>query len=97
MLYSDWQDILITFIYTNLPVLMNPANAANVVITSTPEPTTSESNTLFISPGVLPALQTYVFNNFPELGLPSDIEEVAKDFFANLSPANISEITTTSQ
>ena len=69
MLKTDFQDILVAFIYANLPALTNPVDPGAL-------------DTLVIPPEVQIALQVYVFNNFPNLGLPSDIQQIAKDFFA---------------
>lgn len=87
-LRPDFQSILATFVYNNLPVLMNPANAFRVVITSTAAPTTatSEVPVLVIDPGVLQALQAAALDNFASIGLPPDIGQIAKQFFANLPP-----------
>ena len=86
MIESDFQDILVTFIYTNLPALMNPTNTVVVVSTSSDTITASES-TIVITPEILLALKTYVFNNFPDLNLAPDLQEIVKQFFAvNQSP-----------
>ncbi len=96
-LRSDFQVILQSFIYTNLPVLMNPSNAINVVIANqviTTNPTVAISVATTINaapviifpPQIVDALQTYVLDNFPDIGLPQDIQQVAKNFFANLPP-----------
>lgn len=81
MLKSDFQDILRTFIYTNLPALMNPTSSV-VVVTNTPTSVTPDADTIVVTPEVFSVLQTYVLNNFPNLNLPSDIQAVAKQFFA---------------
>jgi len=71
---------------------MNPGNAANVVVSNDIIPTTPISpvstvdTLLIISPDLLKALQAYTVNNFPNIGLPQDIEQIAKDFIANLPP-----------
>lgn len=78
MLQSDFQDILITFVYSNLPALMNPASA--VVVTDVPVAGTPD--TVVITPEVLSALRPYVLNNFSDLGLPPDIQEIVRQFFA---------------
>jgi hypothetical protein len=39
-----------------------------------------------ITPSVLQAIQSYVVNNFPDIGLPQDIQQVAKNFLSNLPP-----------
>ena len=112
----DFQQALETFIYQNLPILMNPMNAMNIVVsttitpinpTSPMTPTTPTSpispvvsatpllamnptldsisaSSIVITPEVLRALRAYVVNNFPDLGLPKDIQEVTKNFFVNL-------------
>ena len=96
-LRSDFQVTLQSFIYTNLPVLMNPSNAINVVIanqviTTTPTvaisvaPTINAIPVIIFPPQIVDALQTYVLDNFPDIGLPQDIQQVAKNFFANLPP-----------
>lgn len=124
-LKPDFQNALRTFIFLNLPVLMNPANAMNLVVSTTINPTvptvpitpitpinptvpigavaltepdvsitpTTDTDTadvtpptIFITPELLNALQSYVVNNFPDLGLPQDIQQVAKEFFVNLPP-----------
>ncbi len=99
-LKSDFQDTLEFFIFSNLPVLMNSANAMNVVVSNeiiptapTPPltsisstPTTATAPVLVITPETLKALQSYTINNFPDIGLPQDIAQIAKDFIANLPP-----------
>ncbi|MBC8015334.1 MAG: hypothetical protein H7X79_06265 [Sporomusaceae bacterium] len=128
-LKPDFQNALQTFIFLNLPVLMNPANAMNLVVSTTIIPTlptipitpitpinptvpigtavptapvlstdqtldtdadteivTVTAQPIFITPEALQALQAYVVNNFPDLGLPQDIQQVAKEFFANIPP-----------
>lgn len=79
---------------------MNPSNAMNVVVTNdilptaptTPTtpipaaPTIDTAPVIIISPEILKALQSYVVNNFPDIGLSQDIQQVAKEFFANLPP-----------
>lgn len=126
-LKPDFQNALQTFIFLNLPVLMNPANAMNLVVSTTIIPTvptipitpitpmnptipigtvvptapvlsatltldadtdtvTVTAQPIFITPEVLEALKSYVVNNFPDLGLPQDIQQVAKEFFANIPP-----------
>ncbi|SFL35596.1 hypothetical protein [Pelosinus propionicus] len=100
VLKSDFQDTLEFFIFSNLPILMNPGNAINVVVSNeiistipttplTPTsavPTVSTAPVLVITPETLQALQSYTINNFPDIGLPQDIAEIAKDFIANLPP-----------
>ncbi|MDF2568397.1 MAG: hypothetical protein K0R55_1 [Sporomusa sp.] len=81
MLKSDFQDILITFIYTNLPAIMNPTSNV-IIVTNAPITATPPSDTIVVTPAVLTALQTYVVNNFQGLNLPTDIQDVAKQFFA---------------
>jgi hypothetical protein len=39
-----------------------------------------------ITPTVLQAIQSYVINNFPDIGLPQDIQQIAKNFLSNLPP-----------
>lgn len=99
-LKPDFHETLQAFVYSNLPILMNPFNAHNVVVTNTiiptiptapttpisPTPTTNTSPVIFITPEVLQALQSYSLNNFPDIGLPNDIQEVAKNFLATLPP-----------
>jgi len=99
-LKPDFQDQLQIFIFSNLPLLMNPNNAMNVVVsneiipTTPTTPTTPTSATptidtaslIIISPDILKALQSYVLNNFPDIGLPQDIQQIAKSFLANLPP-----------
>lgn len=112
-LKPDFHETLLSFVYSNLPILMNPFNAHNVVVTNTiiptiptapttpisptpipiipttitsTTPTTNTSPVLFITPEVLQALQSYSLNNFPDIGLPNDIQEVAKNFLATLPP-----------
>jgi hypothetical protein len=100
VLKSDFQDTLEFFIFSNLPVLMNSANAMNVVVSNeiipttptapltpiSPTPTTVTAPLLVITPETLKALQSYTINNFPDIGLPQDIAQIAKDFIANLPP-----------
>ena len=90
-LKPDFQNSLQSFVYSNLPMLMNPTNARNVVVTNViiSTPATNTPPVLFISPEVLQALQSYTLNNFPDIGLPNDIQEVAKNFFANLPPLTL--------
>jgi hypothetical protein len=88
-LRPDFQSILATFVYNNLPVLMNPANAFRVVITNNVTPITttrSGAAVLNIDPSLLQALQAASLDNFTSLGLPPDIAQIAKQFFANLPP-----------
>jgi hypothetical protein len=104
---SDFEDILTVFVYTNLPVLMNPANAMNVVVvsdTTTPTatitsitpnvPVTTTAPTIVIAPELITALQAGVINNFTDLGLPPDIQEITQQFFA-LLPTTVTTVTTT--
>ncbi len=79
---------------------MNPGNATNVVVSneiSTTNPTTpitptsavpniSSAPVLVITPETLQALHSYTINNYPDIGLPQDIAEIARDFIANLPP-----------
>ena len=79
---------------------MNSSNAMNVVVSNDIIPTTPTTPTvpisaaptintapvIIISPEIAKALQAYVLNNFPDIGLPQDIQQVAQDFFANLPP-----------
>jgi len=96
-LKSDFQDTMQSFIYSNLPILMNPSNAMNVIVSNDIIPTTPISPTsttstidtnpvIIISPEIVKALQSYTLNNFPDIGLPQDIQQIATDFFANLPP-----------
>jgi hypothetical protein len=39
-----------------------------------------------ITPTVLQAIQSYVVNNFPDIGMPQDIQQIAKNFLSNLPP-----------
>ena len=79
---------------------MNPANAINVVVTNTiiptipTTPTTNTTPVVFITPEVLQALQSYTLDNFPTIGLPKDIQEIAKNFLANLPPLTLITPTT---
>ena len=121
----DFQDVLTTFIYDNLPVLMNPTNALQVVVTNATTPAlptfppqpltpinpvtpltqptvasglaadTSTMPVIVISPDILQAIQAAALNNFTDLGLPADIEEIAKAFFANLPPLTTTNTQTT--
>ncbi|BBB92110.1 MAG TPA: hypothetical protein PKA28_05445 [Methylomusa anaerophila] len=98
-LKPDFENVLTVFVYLNLPVLMNPGNAINIVVSAVPIPTppttaTGTIQTLVISPDLLLALQTASLNSFTDLGLPKDIEEIAKNFFALLSP--VISVTATS-
>ncbi|WP_373325550.1 hypothetical protein [Sporomusa paucivorans] len=79
MLQTDFQDVLETFVFTNLPALMNPA--ATVVVTTTPETTAPSTDIIVISPELLTALRTYVFNNFSEFNLAPDIQDIVRQFF----------------
>jgi len=96
-LKPDIQNALQSFIFANLPILMNPSNALNVVISNdifpttptvpiSPTPTIATAPVILLSPEIVKALQSYVVNNFPDIGLPQDIQQVAKEFFANLPP-----------
>jgi hypothetical protein len=88
-LRPDFQSILAIFVYNNLPVLMNPENAFQVVITNNVTPITSTKSgvpILSIDPSLLQALQAASLDNFMSLGLPPDIAEIARQFFANLPP-----------
>ncbi|HWR08380.1 hypothetical protein [Sporomusa sp.] len=81
MIQSDWQDILVNFVYTNLPALMNPAS--NITIVSTTSlPILPDANTIVITPEILLGLQAYVLNNFDDLRLPSDIQDIVREFFS---------------
>ncbi|AIF53430.1 hypothetical protein [Pelosinus sp. UFO1] len=98
----DFQNTLETFVFSNLPVLMNITNAMHVVVSDTITPTTPTNPTIpvstpidttitpiptiVITPDVLKAIQAYTLNNFPDIGLPQDIQEIAKEFLANLPP-----------
>ncbi|WP_176772670.1 hypothetical protein [Sporomusa acidovorans] len=75
--------MLVTFIYNNLPALMDPTSTVVIVDNGTAIPTT---NTIVVSPGDLQALKTAVLNNFNQLGLPADIQEIVQQFFA-LNPS----------
>ena len=44
------------------------------------------SPVIVITPTVLQAIQSYVINNFPDIGLPQDIQQIAKNFLSNLPP-----------
>ncbi|CVK19251.1 hypothetical protein [Sporomusa sphaeroides] len=79
MLQPDFQDVLETFVFTNLPALMNPA--ATVVVTTTPETTAPSTDIIVISPELLTTLRTYVFNNFSEFNLAPDIQDIVRQFF----------------
>lgn len=80
MIRPDFQDILETFIFSNLPALMNPATT--VIVTNTPSITTADTDSIVISPELLTALRTYVFNNFSEFNLAPDIQDIVRQFFA---------------
>ncbi|WP_371374752.1 hypothetical protein [Sporomusa aerivorans] len=80
MLKPDFQDLLVNFIYINLPALMNPEST--VVIVDVPTETAPSTTTIEFTPEVLAALKTYVFNNFDALGLPPDIQTIVSQFFA---------------
>ena len=80
MIQSDWQDILTNFIYTNLPALMNPDS--RIIVSSTSLPNVPNTNTIVVTPEILIGLQAYVLNNFDNLRLPSDIQDVVKNFFS---------------
>lgn len=80
MLKPDFQDVLVTFVYTNLPALMNPTST--VVIVEQPTVTAPSTDTIQFTPEVLAALKTYVLNNFDALALPADIQEIVRQFFA---------------
>lgn len=95
VLRRDFQDILSVFIYTNLPVLMNPGNALRVVVSSSALPSTEPNPVLIIPPNVLEALQAASLDNFTSLGLPPDIGQIAKNFFANLPPLVNGDTSTT--
>lgn len=123
VLKPDFQNTLRYFVYTNLPLLMNPDNARNIIVTNAIIPTTPTTPTtpitpissapistivsvssttdttttvttsttstapvLTITPEVLQALQSYTLNNFPDIGLPTDIQEITKIFLANIPP-----------
>lgn len=85
MIKSDFQDVLVTFIYDNLPALLNPTSTV-IVVTTTPVTTTPAVSNIVITPEVLLALKTYVFNNFSDLNLPPDLEAIVRQFFA-LNPS----------
>ncbi len=80
MIQSDWQDILTNFIYTNLPALMNPDS--RIIVSSTSLPNVPNTNTIVVTPEILTGLQAYVLNNFDNLRLPSDIQDVVRNFFS---------------
>jgi len=90
VLKADFQTTLQVFIFSNLPMLMNSANATNVVVTTDIVPTTPISTdttpVIIIPPDVLQALQSYTLNNFPNIGLPQDIQQLAQQFISNLPP-----------
>lgn len=81
VLQSDLQDVLLTFVYTNLAAMMNPASSV-VVTTTNITNITSSNGTIVITPEVLMALKPYVLNNFSDLGLPQDIQDIVRQFFA---------------
>lgn len=102
----DFHDILVVFVYNNLPILMNPANATNVVVSNsivptaptTPTSTTAPTSTtpvITIDPSLLQSLQAAALNNFTNLGLPLDIQQIAQNFFSNLPPSILSSTATT--
>ena len=87
---------------------MNPANARNVVVSTsivpttptiptTPTTTTPASTTpvIAIDPSLLQALQAAALDNFTNLGLPLDIQQIAQNFFSNLPPSILSSTATT--
>jgi len=89
VLQADFQNILQYFVYSNLPILMNPSNANHLIVTNTIIPTSPTADTtpvIVVTPDVLEAIKSYTINNFPDIGLPKDIQEIANNFFANLSP-----------
>lgn len=59
---------------------------------SVPTPSISAAQTinaapvLNIPPEIAEAIQSYVLNNFANIGLPQDIQQIAKNFFTNLPP-----------
>lgn len=81
MIQTDWQDILTNFVYTNLPALMNPASRVTIV-SSTSLPAVPDTGTIVITPEILAGLQAYVLNNFDNLQLPSDIQDIVRNFFS---------------
>ncbi len=105
----DFHDILVVFVYNNLPILMNPANATNVVVSNSIVPTTPTTPTtqtptttlasttpvITIDPSLLQSLQAAALNNFTNLGLPLDIQQIAQNFFSNLPPSILSSTATT--
>jgi len=86
VLQADFQNILQYFVYSNLPILMNPSNANYLIVTNTITPTADTTPVIVVTPDVLEAIKSYTINNFPDIGLPKDIQEIANNFFANLSP-----------
>ena len=60
--------------------------SANQTVSISATPTIGIAPVLFFPPEIVEALQSYVLNNFPDIGLPQDIQQVTKNFFANLPP-----------
>ena len=95
-LSPDFHDILEIFVYTNLPILINPLTAVATFTTTVGAPAvatraiTTSTPTIpakIFTPDVLVALQTSALDNFTALGLQPDLDEIAKVFFANLPAA----------
>ena len=59
---------------------MNPDS--RIVVSSTSLPNVPNTNTIVVTPEILIGLQAYVLNNFDNLRLPSDIQDVVKIFFS---------------
>jgi len=80
------------------PTTTTPVTATTSVTTSAGLAVTTSSPTIqakIFTPDVIVALQSAVFNNFTDLGLQSDIQELASVFFANLPavPPAVTPIT----
>ena len=69
--------------------LSNTSTTTTSTASNSNASTTAINNTtpvLMITPTILQAIQSYVLNNFPDIGLPQDIQQIAKNFLANLPP-----------
>lgn len=81
MLAPDLQDILKDFVYTNLPALMNPMSSI-VIVTNAPVTVKPSTDVIVVTPEILSLLQTCVLDNFQNVNLPADIQDIARQFFA---------------
>jgi hypothetical protein len=59
---------------------MNPASTVSVTASATA--TAPTTDTIVVTPETLQALKVYVVNNFSNLNLPADIQEIVRQFFA---------------